>query len=767
MKVETPGMRLSRPESGRAAFSMAALLLAATCIPAAFAQESADTEVIDADKVQGQKANETEVDSARVLESVTVSATKRSGTDIQDVSVAVSALGKEQLDAFNFRDLQSLSYDFPNVQLEEVGTSRGYANYSIRGLGINSSIPSIDPTVGVFVDGVYMGVGAGVNLDNFDIESIEILRGPQSVLFGRNVTGGAVLIGTTAPTDELSVDGSMAYESGDNFYATAVLRGPIAGDSGFSGKLALFYNNDGGYFENKFDGSNQGKAETFIVRPALRWAGDTADVILRLEYGESKGDGAAAQNHPNGIGPGGLFDRDTFDLSIDNRGFYDYSWSSANLTASKDVEFGDGKLTVILGYREVDTIAESDLDATPANLFNSGSSLEQNQSSAEVIYAGTFGNVDLTTGVFYFDQSLDYVEERRVLGDAVVTRGGGYQDTNQWAVYSMADIHLNPQWTFTVGANYGREEKAVIIQTIGSIASTGSICTLGSKCTGGNFVSSDSWDAFSPRIALSYKPDKDTNLYASWTRGFRSGGYNLRNTSPLVSPGPFDQEQVDAYELGAKQEFHDGRVRINAAVFQNKIQDLQREVVIADPVSGFIQVLDNTADATVNGVEAEFRFAPSDNWVIGAQVGYLDGQYDDIKFDLNSPADGVVDERDYALKLPRMAPWTYGFSIVNRTKFTGVGELTSTLRFNHRDKNYALDSNVGYYDPADILNANLTLILEDGRTSLSVYGDNLLDEVTFGFDANLPNMIGPVPLGGTFSPLNKGRVLGLELRYRY
>ena len=136
---------------------------------------------------------------------IVVTATKTQNPEnVQDVPLAVTAFNTQSLDALKVRDLQDLSYSAPNVSLDQIGTSRGQANFSIRGLGINSSIPSIDPTVGVFVDGVYLGVNAGVVFDLFDLESVEILRGPQGVLFGRNVTGGAIVINTSKPTEVLS-----------------------------------------------------------------------------------------------------------------------------------------------------------------------------------------------------------------------------------------------------------------------------------------------------------------------------------------------------------------------------------------------------------------------------------------------------------------------------------------------------------------------------------------------------------------------------------
>ncbi len=200
------------------------------------------------------------------IEEIMVTATKRTGgISVQDAGVAITAFSEDQLDAMYLRDLKAIGFSAPNVQLEDIGTTRGTANFSVRGLGINSSIPSIDPTVGVFIDGMYLGLNSGVVLDTFDMEGVEVLRGPQGLLFGRNVTGGAVLMRTTRPTDELMINARMAYETGENKYASAVVAGPLS-DS-FRGKISAYYNDDGGWFENLGTGNNNfGQAQTTMFR---------------------------------------------------------------------------------------------------------------------------------------------------------------------------------------------------------------------------------------------------------------------------------------------------------------------------------------------------------------------------------------------------------------------------------------------------------------------------------------------------------------------
>ena len=311
-------------------------------------------QAIAAQTTAEDEQSETPETSTRAIDAgnlIIVTGTKTQNPEnVQDVPLAVTAFNAASLEALKVRDVQGLTYSAPNVSLDQIGTSRGTANFSIRGLGINSSIPSIDPTVGVFVDGVYLGFNGGVVFDLFDLDSVEILRGPQGVLFGRNVTGGAVLINTGNPTEEFTgkfraaVDGPFVDggRGGANYTASGVVSGPLIEDV-LLFKVGAYYNKDEGYFTNLFDGSNQGRADTKIVRGALE--GRFGDLMVRgkLDYFTSDGDGPAGQNR-------GLFERDSFDLSIDERGNYDNTVWTGSLTAELDV--GPGTLTNIFGYRD-------------------------------------------------------------------------------------------------------------------------------------------------------------------------------------------------------------------------------------------------------------------------------------------------------------------------------------------------------------------------------------------------------------------------------
>ncbi len=550
-----------------------------------------------------------------LTDEILVTATKKANAeDVQDVPVAVTAYGADQLDALQVRDLQNLTYSIPNVSFDDIGTTPGTANFSIRGIGINSSIPSIDPTVGVFMDGVYMGINSGIVFDMFDLESIEVLRGPQGILFGRNVTGGAVLINTKRPSSEFEVDAKLAAESGlrgtgMNYYAMASVSGPLNDYIAF--RVSAYYNDDKGWFE-RYDAPTAsfedfGAAETNMYRAAVSITpNDVFDLLIRYEHGQSRGDGPAAQNHPNGFGaPNAFFTapRDSFDFAIDEPGLYDSKWDTLSATATLDVGFGDGTITNVFGYREFAQETAGDIDATPVFLFHSESTNDQNQLSNEIRYNGTFadGNLDVTAGVYYFHQEFSYNEIRKIAFGSVFFNGGGLQDQETAAVFAQADYRLTDALTLTAGGRYTYEEKAVVISNL-LLNTTPCDVRISGSCTE-DFVDNDKWENFTPTVGLQWTPSETMNVYAKWSQGVRSGGYNMRNTSFAFNPGPFDEETVNAYELGAKIQDEGGRFTINGAFFLNDFQDMQREINLADPIAGVVQIIRNTADSTIWGVD--------------------------------------------------------------------------------------------------------------------------------------------------------------------
>jgi iron complex outermembrane receptor protein len=726
---------------------------------------------------------------SRVLQTVTVTATKKADAEnIQDVPLSVTAFNSDSIEALKVRDLTNLSYSTPNVSMDDVGTTRGTANFSIRGLGINSSIPSIDPAVGIFVDGVYLGINNGVIFDLFDVDSIEVLRGPQGLLFGRNTTGGAVLINTGNPRDEFgyklkaSVEGPVDDgRGGPSATVQGVITGPIV-EGKLNGKLGVYYNTDDGYFKNLYNGDNQGEAQTTIVRGALEWLpSDQLTMLGKVEYFQSRSDGPASQNR-------GLYERDSFDLAIDAPGYSDTESWFATLRADFDVAFGNGTVTNILGYRDFTSSALSDIDALPFFGFHAGAVTDQEQISNELRYAGNFGRADVTTGVYYFSQDVAYDEVRDLPPLSPLTfYGGGSQDHAVYGIFGQVEYALTDKLRGIVGLRYANEEKDAAVTYIrprpecsvvaGSCSANGTNPYIPTENNG--FTDSDSWSNWTPKVGFQYMPEDATQIYGNYTRGFRSGGYNFRITAPAAfeaifpsdKPRSFDQETVDSYEIGVKHQTQDGRAQINGALFYTSIKDMQRELNLSDPTAGVVQTILNTADAGIKGIELEGRYAFTENFLVTANVGLIDAQYDKVQFDISG--DGVVDAADKALALPRVPETTWGVGFIWDVDLGDKGTLVSRANFQHRDEFAYSDNNFGWVQAADMVDANLTWNTPYRGLSVSIYGKNLLDEVTAGGDTQVP-FGGPLsnsvnlpfdayPAAGTFSPLSKGRRIGLEV----
>jgi iron complex outermembrane receptor protein len=727
---------------------------------------------------QDEETEETAGASSVLMEEVTVTARKREESG-QQVPISVSAFSGEQMEALKIRDLKGLSVAMPNVAMDDIGTTKGVANFSIRGLGINSSIPGIDPTVGVFIDGVYLGQNGGVVFDMFDIASLEVLRGPQGTLFGRNVTGGAVLINTRKPSDEFevslraAVDGNPNGNGGLNYYFMGAVSGPI-GDT-LAGRLSVYHNEDKGWFENLFDGSNFGQASTTIFRPVISWEpNEDVSLLLRWEHMESDNDGPPSQTHTNGSGVPGFFanfERDSFDFSIDEPGMLAMEVDTVTAQLDWGVDFGNGTITNIFGWREYYHDSYGDIDAQPVWLFHSGSINAQEQFSNELRYNGIFGDANVTVGVYWFDNEINYSELRDLLGiatggvaPALTQAGGGILEVQSLAGFGSVDYALNDSWTLNAGLRYTSEDKDVQIATLTRNVNNPCVVYFG-ECNY-DFVDSNTWNAWSGKLGATWFVSDDHRLYGHWSRGQRSGGYNLRNTAidtVNFGPGPFDEETVDSFEIGYKSELA-GRGRLNAAVFYTSISDMQREVNQADPFAGVVQVIKNTADAEIYGFEIDGTFALGGDTVLLASLGWVDPSYTTVRFDLNG--DGVIDGKDEALELPRAAEWTYSIGLNHDWLFDSGSAVSFRVNYAYRDNSFYTDNNLGYLLSQKILDFGIDYAMANQRWVFSLYGRNLLDSVNHGGDTQLPALLGPVPTGGTFSPLVKGRIIGLEATFR-
>jgi iron complex outermembrane receptor protein len=705
-----------------------------------------------------------------LLEEIVTTARKRSKAEaVQDVPIAVTAYGAEQIEALFVKKLDDLSYLMPNVQLEAVGTFPGVQNFSIRGQGINSSIPSVDPTVGVFVDGLYMGTTFGVVIDTFDLETVEVLRGPQGLLFGRNVTGGAVVIRNARPNGEAGARFRAGITDQDQYNIAAAIEGSMIEDK-LAGKLVVYYDDDQGYFKSinqTFTGpqvgpfpiapapyptqsfyiedastrTQIGEMTTKLIRPSLVWTpSDTVDVAMIVEHGESKGDGAIWSNvtqQRNGDIP-------DFQTTADELGYTDMRWTQVMLEANID-NVGIGTLTNIAGYRRVKAATATDVDGTYFPLFTVPGNTAQMQWSNELRWSGSFTDSwQSTIGFYYFTQDINYREGRYI--QAAITRAlGGDMTAKNFGAFWNNDFQIIDSFAMSLGMRYTDESKSASI-----ISGVGGGCpdVVTFNCDFDNL--GGDWSNITPKIGFQWFLSENSHVYSFWSKGFRSGGFNFRNAKPnVIPPGPTKEEQNTTVEVGIKTDFADGRMRLNAAIFHNQIEGMQRELNIGDPDVVVLQGTINAGDVVIKGVEVDFVGLITDNFSVSASYGYQDGEYESVNPDFAA---------FLGPDLPRLAPSNYSVGASFDVP-VGMGLVNFATNYSFREEHPYNDSNSEIYSDQKRWNASVNWFLPNDAWQLSLYGKNLTDEANWG---NLTSISGIYTAG----PMQKGRTIGLEVNYR-
>lgn len=708
-----------------------------------------------------------------LIEEVMVTATKKGVVEnVQDIPVAISAFGEDQIAALKMKDLSDIGFSVPNAIITPGGSFPGVALFSIRGMSPSSSIPSIDPSIGTSLDGVPLPSNTGVILDAFDLGSIEVLRGPQGVLFGRNVTGGAVLVNTKRPTEEFEAEFRARVDSGfrgtgEAVTYSGVITGPLT--ERVRGKLALYRSDDDGWFENQFNGDNYGKTDVFLARVGLEFdVTENVNLLVQYENGDQEGDGIASQQHDRPeTSLDGLFSRDSHDLSLDFPTQYDPEWQQLTTTTTVDVNFGDGIITNILAWRDFETVFASDIDGTPVSSFHAIGGTEIEFWSNELRYNGTFGNHYITTGIYYQDYDLVYQESRTLLEDSrapnppVFRSGGGEQQAETLGVFFNTDYTVNEDWTVSAGIRYTTEEKDVVTAAqnlnpqFPTAPNHNGLCgpVIGPVDCLVDFEGGDEWSNVSYNLGVRYQMSETTMLYSSLSRSFRAGGYNVRRATFASGRDPFDEEQVDQWEIGIKADITDN-VRLNVAGFYMKGQDMQRVAIVSTP-DGVAQNIFNAAEVSHKGVEADVQIVLAENLVFSAAVGYLDAQYEEIDVDLNG--DDVIDGRDKDLDVPFVTDFNSTASLTHDLALGDWGYLTSQLRYSRRNDRTNQD-NTQVIPSQDLFDVNFSLVPSDANWEISIFGKNLKDEVNWANETGI--------FGTAVAPINKGRTYGIEFIYR-
>ena len=619
--------------------------------------------------VQAQApAPEVSARGALAIEEVIVTA-RRVEEQLQRSPVTVSALDERAIGQLFATKLTDITGSVPNLQLSNFLSFPTGASYFIRGIGATNIINTVDPAVATFVDGVYIaGIGVGIP-DMFDIERIEVLRGPQGTLFGRNTTAGAMLIRSRRPGDELSAEAQVIAGNYGRLDVKGAVDIPI-GDTAAVRLSAVKLDSDG-WFTDSTTGEDFGGFDTFAARAVLTFEPTEAfDATLIFDYTKDE----SGQFGGTCVGRPGEFVGTDFgavcSLEVGDRGHDAEYRIDQNMIPSVDnkifggmlemnLDVGSGTFTSVTGYRDSELFNTSDTDFSFATINTQYRKDDFDQFSQEIRFASNFSEqFDFVAGLFYLDAEtfadqhvfqyiadpnfiLDYFVFGTPLANApysVDSVGLFYTSQTQESIagFFEGNYHPNEQWTLTLGGRYTWEEKELeyapyIPTALGGCAPQ----PPGFDGCPVKIRDDESWENFSPKVGAAYQYNEDVMFYGYYSQGFRSGGFNGQAGAPS-GIGPFDEETVDSVELGMKSEWLENRIRLNVAAFWNEYKDLQRSVFVTPTDLRTV----NAADATIRGIEVEFTGLVTERLRLESSLGFLDAKYDSFLADLD--ANGTV-----------------------------------------------------------------------------------------------------------------------------
>jgi outer membrane receptor protein involved in Fe transport len=764
-----------------------------------------------------------------VLEEVVVTAQKRVQS-LSDVPLSVSAVGGEQMRDASIMDLADLTPYIPNFQ--KADTSIGQY-LTIRGIGSGIN-QGFEQSVVQFIDDVPLGRGPLARVPFADLERIEVLRGPQNVLFGKNAIAGALSMVTAKPTEELSGRLLLEYEPEyETTVATAAISGPIT-DS-LRGRIALRYYDDGGFFENKLNGNDEAAREDQTLRGILAWdVTDNLEAELKLErttfeldgrtdeivfaYANPvEGDGFFGLTYPE-IG-GVLRALTRQDIGSDD-GAQDYRRNS-NINESSELDADNATLTLnwaiddylltsVTAYMGYDTDEYLDVDGSGIDAFTQTQQEEYDQFTQEIRLTSPGGEtIDWIAGLWYQSWELDYQADFLVDDESLWSALGAIGpaigrpdlaalgalsnlrnvrdysgESDSYAVFAQATWNMNERTRLTLGGRFTYEDKKGsrrmdvyntttgeldLVQAITANAVFGvDFANLG-EATGGLFPIHDlngsrSEGSLTPTAILEWDASDATMLYASASTGFKAGGFDARGN--LAQDFEYGDENVTAFELGAKGRYLEDRLELNLALFHSSYDDLQ--VSQFDGTLGF--VVGNAAEATSQGMELDGRWLLADGLTWTFALAYLDFEFDDYQNATCTAIHTLLTGEtlcDLSGQSNIYSPeWSASSSLDYLVGITSNWDLRARVDVNFKDEHYVdvtLNDDV-IQDAYTLVNAQIAV--ENDSWVVALVGKNLTDE-------DVTSFITDTPLSGTLNApaytgyLQRPRTVALQVRYHF
>lgn len=690
------------------------------------------------------------------LDEIIVTA-QRTEERLQDVPVAVTAFNADLLEQTGISEIEDVGLHVPNVQMrEESGV--GGLTIAIRGINVSADNFSFDSAVGVYVNDVFIARSNDFTSSFYDVNSVQVLRGPQGTLFGRNTPAGAVLVNTRMPGDDF---GGYALVSG-GFGGGDLGRGAQRGFYRYEGgvdlpvseqlafRVAGFYENDDGWARSDFTGYRNSSRDDFAIRGTMLFRpSSNLEASLVVDHSEFERGATlhvpvqlTAGNYAYDTLNGGTATRDAVAAEIaDGIDPYENSHelgdndlsegesTSATLRVTYDIS-DNWQLRSITGWRDIDRTSANESDGTPFPSAATPSILEQTQYSQEFVVTGDLTeNLNLLAGLFYFKETgLDQntIRYNVTAGapsfiDPLILRGEDFDNVSQ-AVFANLSWSITPDITLAGGIRYTEEEKSVFVNSYRAVS--GTVLARGPESFSDQVTLYD--------LRLDWQVNPDLLLYGKYSTGYRAGGIGFR-----AADAQFEPETAETYEVGFKSDFDliGAPARLNIALFHTTYQDYQVPVVLTGPTR---QTVVNAGEATMQGAEIEFTYEPIENLQFSTAVGLLDAGYEEFIFN-NVSLGGLVNLTSNEL---RAAPETTASAAVAYTLPSSVGEWLFRVDYGWRS-DYELDTvfqtnasvaaartGAFHQDAYGILNARIRLAEAFGtNVDVSLFGSNLTDEV--------------------------------------
>ena len=628
--------------------------------------------------------------NAKQLGQVTVTARKREET-LQDVPIAVSAFTAASLFKQNVQNLADLQGKVPSLQVYAARGSNTTLTAYIRGVGQADPTWGFDPGVGIYLDDVYLARPQGAVLDVFDVNRIEVLRGPQGTLYGKNTIGGAIkYVSNPLPVKtEGSVDATVGTHGEKDIKASV---GGASADQVWRARAAVASEHNDGFGRDVLTGSRNGNKNTNAARATLGFF-PSSSFNAQLSV-----DGVRDNSNPRGAKMliANKLDRAYAPLSSD----FDTRSGMAQVNHTKLygtaltmnwIASQEWSLKSVTAVRGSSTLTNIDFDTLPEKIADVSAIYKDHQFSQELqanYDAG--GSVHGVAGLYYFDGSATGQIHNIFLGSPPYsTLGlsqygstGGRMGTKSYAGYGDFSWDFSPAWSLDVGLRYTHETKTALIQNFGFANASFSTPI----STVANFRGSHASNNVSPKVSLDWSVSDQIKLYASYSEGFHSGGFNIRANCVAVpaSCRPIDDEKVQSYELGSKMTFLDDRLMLNTAAFHNVYSNIQLSVfssyTLPNGSQGFFGDFTNAGKGHIDGVEEEFAWKPTEAWTFSGNFAYLHTKYTQYM----TRGVNVADQQ----KFTNAPKWSGGLSLENTHALANGGNLTARINYTYQSLVY-------------------------------------------------------------------------------